>query len=166
MPTQLPPHCSIISSLLSKVTGAWIPQKLGGLGGWRGRGGKGNGGEVIQIVLERMPRRRRSSTQLPVTQQSSASITVQCCSEPLLPGGPGTSQFKQTLPAWVQCHAQVTEHSWAVWGVQRKGTAVKSDLLGFTSSSPVLPLSAWMFATPSLRRPFENGAGGSGSDCK
>lgn len=64
------------------------------------------------------------STQLAVTQQSSASITVQCCSEPLLPGGPGTTQFKQTLPAWVQCCALVIKCSCAVWGVKRKGIAV------------------------------------------
>lgn len=130
------------------------------------KGGKGNGGEVIQIVLERVPRLKCSSTQLAVMQQSFASIPVQCRDEPLLPGGPGTIQFKQTLPAWVQCCAQVIECSCAVYSVQRKGIAVKSDLLEFTSSSLVLPLSACMFATPDLIRPSGNGAGGSDSNCR
>ena len=58
------------------------------------------------------------------------------------------------------------ECSCAVWGAQRKGIAVKFDLLEFTSSSPVLPLSACKFATPDLIRPFGNGAEGSDSNCK
>lgn len=36
---------------------------------------------------------------------------------------------------------------------------MKSDLLEFTSSSPVLSLSACMFTTPDIIKPFGNGAG-------
>lgn len=61
-----------------------------------------------------------------MTQQSSVSVTAQRCFETLLAGGTGTIQ---ALPERFQYSAQVLECSCAVWGVQRKGTAVKPDLL-------------------------------------
>lgn len=96
---QLPPHCSSILSLFSKITGVCISQKLGGTGKLERERGEGEWwrGNTYSF-RENGKNIAKAGMQLAVIQQSSssASPTVQCCSEHLDPGGTGIMQFKQT----------------------------------------------------------------------
>lgn len=127
--TKLPPHWSIISSLLAKVTEARIPQNPpirkwvnweNGEGGRKGEWWRGNS----------CRENAKTEIELYTAGYDTAKLYIHHSIVLLWDFASWRDRHHTGSASWVQYSAQVLECSCAVWGVQRKGTAVKPDLLG------------------------------------